>query len=365
MAEAALRQVMRPTLPSLQEVSPYLERIDASGMYTNRGPLVRELERRHADRLGIDPDCVVALASGTAAITAAIATSHVTHWRVPAFTFPASAHAVVNAGRAIVLRDVDPSTWQLDPQSGPSTDGLLPVLPFGAPVDITRWLAHESVVIDAAASLGVEETNLGDLPASWCVVFSLGATKMLACGEGGLVVCGNASRAQEIRAWSHFAFDAQRRSTGPGTNAAMPEVSAAYGLASLDRWDADRAKWERARQWAGRHSQSWPGPPHDEGLHPYWIVDLGDASTASRAEDALASRGIATRRWWGPGLHRMPAFADSPGTFPVTERLADSILGLPFWRDITAAQSAEIGTVLADLATEPDNRAVRSPGTRG
>lgn len=365
MAEAALRQVMRPTLPSLQEVSPYLERIDASGMYTNRGPLVQELERRHAARLDIDPDCVVALASGTAALTGAIATSRVTHWRVPAFTFPASAHAVVNAGGDIALCDVDPSTWQLDPQMAPSNDGLLPVLPFGAAVDITRWRAHESVVIDAAASLGVGETTLADLPRSWCVVFSLGATKMLACGEGGLVVCGDASRAQEIRAWSHFSFDAQRRSTGPGTNAAMPEVSAAYGLASLDRWDEDRAKWERARQLAGRHSQSWPGLPHDEGLHPYWIVDFGDASTASRAEHAFASQGIATRRWWGPGLHRTPAFADSSGGFPVAERLADSILGLPFWRDITAAQAAEIEGVLAGVAIERNSQATQSSGARG
>ena len=354
MADQDLRQVMHPRLPLPQDVVAYLARMEASGVYSNQGPLVRELERRHAERLGVDAECVVALASGTAALTSAVATSVATHWRVPAFTFPASAHAVVNAGRVLMLCDVDPQTWQIRAAQLRSGEGLLPVLPFGAPVDMAAWPADAPVVIDAAASLGAVGEGIAGLPPDWCVAFSLGATKMLACGEGGLVVCGNRSRAGEIRSWSHFALDSDRRSTGPGTNAAMPEVSAAYGLASLDRWDADRRLWERARQRAVQHSHHWPGLPHGEGMHPYWIVDFGNGDTARLAEQSLAARGIASRRWWGPGLHRMPAFADHQGGFPVTEHLADSTLGLPFWRDITAEQAAEVGEVLASLSAETD-----------
>ena len=349
MADPELRQVMHARLPRPEEVAPYLARMETSGIYSNRGPLVRELEHRHAERLGVDADRVVALASGTSALTAAVVTSTATRWRVPAYTFPAGAHAVINAGRALTLCDVDAQTWQLPAAQVRSGEGLMPVLPFGAPVDIAAWPAHEEVVIDAAASLGIAGEGMAGLPSDWCVVFSLSATKLLACGEGGLVVCGSPSRADAIRAWSHFSLDSQRRSTGPGTNAAMPEVSAAYGLASLDRWDADRELWERARQLAVAHSQARSGLPHQAGLHPYWIVNFGEGTLARHAERSLASQGIATRRWWGPGLHRMPAFADPCGSFPVTERLAESTLGLPFWRDITPQQAAEIGQALASL----------------
>ena len=361
MVAHELRQVMHARLPPIEEVAPYLARMQASGTYSNHGPLVRELERRHAERLGVDADCVVALSSGTSALTAAVVTSTATHWRVPAFNFPASAHAVLNAGRTLALCDVDDRTWQAVAWQARSGEGLMPVLPFGAPVDIASWPAQEQVIIDAAASIGVAGEGIARLPSDWCVVFSLGATKLLACGEGGLVVCGNPSRADQIRAWSHFSLDSQRRSAGPGANAAMPEVSAAYGLASLDRWDTDRGLWERARQLAVDNSTPWPGLPHGARIHPYWIIDFGDAGIARLAERFLAARGIATRRWWGPGLHRMPAFADSDGSFPVTERLADCTLGLPFWRDITPVQAAEIGEALASLAAEVGVQSGESP----
>ena len=347
-----LGQVMRPRLPDVDQVKPYLARIDAIGAYSNRGPLVRELELRHAERLGVLPEQVVALSSGTAALTAAVSTSGAQTWRLPAFSFPAPAHAVVNAGRDLDIADVEPDTWQLAASAESEGVGLLPVLPFGAPVSLSTWPESRDVIVDAAASLGAEPAELTHLPPHWCVVFSLGATKLLSCGEGGLVVCGAPERAEAVRSWSHFALDGERSATGPGTNAAMSEIHAAYGLASLDSWLQDRLRWMQVQSAALAHSRPWPGLPHTQPLHPYWIVRFPDQATTLRAEALLKDKGIASRRWWGPGLHRMPAFRRRDASFPVTDVLAQTTLGLPIWRDMPEPLVERVGEVLRALDAE-------------
>ena len=64
--------VSRPRMPRAGALMPYLERIDDRRTYSNFGPLVSELETRLAQRLGVDPDCVVTVANGTAGLTLAL-----------------------------------------------------------------------------------------------------------------------------------------------------------------------------------------------------------------------------------------------------------------------------------------------------
>jgi dTDP-4-amino-4,6-dideoxygalactose transaminase len=67
----------------------------------------------------------------------------------------------------------------------------------------------------------------------------------------------------------------------------------------------------------------------------------------------LADRRIGARRWWGDGCHRQPAFAESPRTaLPVTERLADSVVGLPFFVDISRRQIAEVAEAVKDFVDQ-------------
>ena len=199
--------VMQPLLPSAREVGPFLERMDANRHYSNRGQLVRELESSWAAKLGLDPALVVACANATLGLTGAIALSEPTEWLVPDFTFAATAHAVLQAGKRLVLADVDSETWRLVSPGAISTSeaGLVPVIPFGQPFLLTEFDQGASVVIDAAASLG-SEPNLRNLPPSWAVVFSLHATKVAPAGEGGLVAFGSAELADKFRSWINFGF---------------------------------------------------------------------------------------------------------------------------------------------------------------
>ena len=161
--------VLRPRLPSAEQLLPYLRRIDATRIYTSWGPLALELEERLCRRFSLPVGGVVSASSGTSALTAAILTAagRAAGQRglaiVPALTFVATAAAAEACGYTVRIVDVDPETWQLDPERMAARTDLdevgivIPVAPFGRPVPQTAWLEFRErtgipVVIDGAAT---------------------------------------------------------------------------------------------------------------------------------------------------------------------------------------------------------------------
>jgi hypothetical protein len=148
--------LLRPRLPDLRSISSYIERIDQAQIYSNHGPLVRELEFKYANNLGVDPRNVVAVTNATLGITLAVQNHSPDHWRVPDFTFSATALAVLNTGKKLELVDVDEQSWGLPLPVGRENlnVGHLVVMPFGNNASFERWKNIPNVVFDAAASLG-------------------------------------------------------------------------------------------------------------------------------------------------------------------------------------------------------------------
>ncbi len=69
--------VMRPSLPSFTNVQPLLQSIDASHIYSNRGPLVQALEIEYAIYLGMDPSLVVAVGNATQALQGLVCVNNI------------------------------------------------------------------------------------------------------------------------------------------------------------------------------------------------------------------------------------------------------------------------------------------------
>lgn len=343
--------VMRPLLPRAASIEPYLHRIDATRWYSNFGPLEEWLRERFAQRLGCAPSAVVLCASATAALHGLVAIAAPVAWEVPCFTFPAAALAVVQAGKRLRLVDIDPHTLRARPTGRDC--GRIDVLPFGAGVaaaDLDR--DGPPVIIDAAASLGAANAELGALRDDDAVVFSLHATKLLGCGEGAVVVCGSAELAARLRCWTNFGFRGERSTLIAGTNAKLSEYGAAVAHAALDEWPATQAAWQAAQalvREVGRAHGLVSLPPHPPELTPYWIVRCDDAPTARSIEAACAARGVGTRRWWGDGLHTMPAFRSlATDDYPGTESIAARCLGLPVFCGLSPDEALTIGAALAD-----------------
>lgn len=341
--------IARPRLPAAELLLPWLQRIDANRTYTNFGPLVAELERQLADRLGVEPACVTTVSNATAGLTLALQATAGTRSGVcliPSWTFVATAHAVTAAGFTPFLVDVEEASWTMTPalalEAVARIDGpvaaVMPVAPFGAPVDAAAWdsftaLTDIPVIIDAAA--GHDALDLGESPS----VVSLHATKILGAGEGGYVVSRNAALATEIKKRSNFGFYGSRDAHVAAFNAKMSEYHAAVGLASLQTYAADIARFRTiARLYRDRLADVGFQP----GFGPDWIGSVcvarfagGDAKWIAAH---LAEAGIDSRAWWGDGVHRQTAFAGLPRlSLATTEVLARETLGLPFHVDMTEA----------------------------
>lgn len=226
----------------------------------------------------------------------------------------------------------------------------MPVAPFGAPIDFESWEKFRAetgvaVVIDAAASF--DTIRASNVPA----VVSLHATKLLGAGEGGFVVTKDARFAQEVQQRANFGFWNSREAKLQSLNAKLSEYNAAVALAALDRWPETRADFARV---ARAYRETLTGQNCfrlQPGLGEDWISSTTVVSTpigeADAATDLLSEKRIGSRRWWGGGLHRHRAFANCPRSeTPATERLADSTIGLPCWRDLPEESVEEICAAL-------------------
>ena len=340
--------VARPRLPSADDILPYLRRIDDARWYSNFGPLLTELELRLASRF-TDGAVAATVVNATQALTLTLQAMDLPAGSLvatPSWTFVATAHAIVQAGLTPWFLDVDHASQMLDPAlvrdrlaSAPSkVSAVLPVAAHGAMPDIEAWLAFRdetglAVLLDAAAAF--DAARDARLP----TVISLHATKVLGMGEGGFLVTDDAALAFRVRRMTTYGFNGTREALIAGTNAKLSEYTAAVGLAALDRWPADRLRFFLAAQHTRIGLAMTPSVVLQSGWGSDWVSSVCVVrllqGAAEAAAQTLINHGVETRRWWGQGCHLDAAFAGYPLTdLPVTERLARSVIGLPFAIDL-------------------------------
>lgn len=360
--------VARPRLAPLEAALPYLKRIDQARIYSNYGPLNALFEARLAERFGLAEGCVVTCANATIGLTLALqaaANGEPGLCIMPAWTFAATAHAAIAAGLTPFLADVDPATGALTPelarqalvQAPGRVAALMPVAPYGQPLDLATWRAFEAasgvgVVIDAAAGFDALK------PGPMASVVSLHATKVLGIGEGGFVIAEDPALIADVRRRANFGFDGQRDASLAGGNGKLSEYGAAVGLAALDLWGLQRAEYQSALGYYRAALADAPGVKIAEGLGEAWVCSTFcievEPKACAEIERRLTRAEIATRRWWGKGLAGHRAFGDLPRMdLPVTERLAASTLGLPCWPGISAEALDEIVQIVRDVVGRP------------
>jgi dTDP-4-amino-4,6-dideoxygalactose transaminase len=354
--------VARPRLPLAEDILPYLRRIDQSRWYSNGGPLVEEFEARLAAHAGAG--AVATVANATVGLALALLTYDVppgSLCMVPAWTFAATGHAIQLAGLVPWIVDVDPGSWALEPlaakkllpQAPGSVAAVIPVSPFGYPIDFAGWNSFRdetglAVVIDAAAMF--DTIRADSVPA----VVSLHATKVLGAGEGGFVIGTDGAFIQDLQKRANFGFWDSREATVRSFNGKMSEYTAAVGLAALDTWDTARADFVRV---ATAYTEAFSGQAKamiQKGFGLHWVnstvVAAFEEAGAAAVGQALAGDRIGTRRWWGGGLHRHAAFRKFPREQTSnTDLLARNVIGLPCWRDLPNDKIREICDLVLSL----------------
>ncbi|MDL5038626.1 DegT/DnrJ/EryC1/StrS aminotransferase family protein [Comamonas sp. Y6] len=364
-----------PDMPSPQELLPWLERMHAVRHYSNFGPLVQELEKAFAQQFALESEQLTTVANATQGLELVLqALDLPTGSRIllPAFTFVATATAVVRAGHQPVLADVDAHTWMLTPEIARAAcecmriDAVLPVATFGMPHDMRAWQQFErdtglAVVIDAAAAYGSQWLQ----GAEGTLVFSLHTTKSLPAGEGGLVVSTRPGLGAKVRQLSNFGINLDPGAAMPvgaladlGSNAKMSEYHAAIGLVSLQKWEQHAHKRRTLQAdlireicLASGHSLAWQaqGPAGPQMAPTLLCVQLPDAAARTTVERACQEARIMTRRWYQPLLQHMDVLQQQCLSLdtPNAVQLAQTLLGLPFFWGITLEQRQRICDVVA------------------
>jgi dTDP-4-amino-4,6-dideoxygalactose transaminase len=358
MSTDAIR-VLIPRLPTAARLLPYLERIDASRVYSNYGPMSREFGDRLANRVGAAG--VTLTCNGTAAIELALrARARVGHryCLMPAFTFIATAHAVCNAGLTPFFLEVDRESLMLTPAIVeavlPSLDqppaAIVVVSAFGAPPDFSEWALFEArhgipVVFDAAAAV-TALNSIGEQP----ICVSLHATKLLGIGEGGAIFSDDDEFIARTTAMTGFGFlGAERVAALRGGNYRISEYAAAIGMAALDELPG---RLTLLRKLTSLYQQRLEGKKShlQQGIGDWLTMTLNVLVPAEHIESTLQrldAAKIQWRRWWGLGCHLHPAFAGLPRTdLAITNNVAQGVVGLPFHDQLSEDDIARVTACL-------------------
>jgi dTDP-4-amino-4,6-dideoxygalactose transaminase len=226
----------RPTLG--EEEAQVAAAAVASGQIAE-GPEVEAFEREVGRFLGVEH--AVGVSSGTAALYLALSAMGVgpgDEVVVPSFVCSALLNAVAAAGAAAVVADIDPATFNIDPGDAarrltPRTKAIVVPHMFGLPADIDRLAAFGVPLIeDCAQAIGAEHQGRAVGSIGQTAIFSFYATKVMATGEGGMVVTRSASLAESVRDFKTYdkKQDHRRR-----FNFKMTDIQAAVGRVQLRR----------------------------------------------------------------------------------------------------------------------------------
>ncbi len=325
------------------------------------------------------------------------------------FSFIASANCVLYERAIPVFVDVEDATGNMDPQlvaqaasdlaiGGAAADhwlppslrsaqcasriadeasrplkAILPVHAFGQPADMDPILDYARrhdlrIIEDSCEALGAEYKGrkagtLGDAG-----VFAFYPNKQMTTGEGGVIVTNRDdwdALFRSLRNQGRDVFDAWLNHARLGYNYRMDELSAALGLAQLQRIDELLTKRQRVACWYNERLADVEGvrvpfiaPTTTRMSWFVYVVRFAPEISRDYVMDSLKVRGIASRPYFTP-IHLQPfyrqRFGYRRGDFPVTEALGDASLALPFSSVMSEAQVDRVCSELATVLLDPQS----------
>lgn len=355
--------VLKPHMPTVEALVPYLKCIDTNGVYTNNGPLLCDLEEKLTGHFkGKTHLC----SSGTTALQVMASCYEKGVCILPSWTFTASVAAVIQAGFEPFFVDVDPLTWTITPDIVEAAINrfalhdvalIMPVSAFGSPMDTDEWQAFSlkssiPVIIDVAA--GFANVKASVIPQ----MVSLHATKIFGAGECGAIICRDDAFMNQVKSIINFGFEGSRESRQVGFNAKVSEYTAAVGLAMWDQWPSALKDYQRI---AGYYQKAFMDKPYatmQPGFGHSWLSMHANLflnkPVRTQLQDYLLNRGIETRAWWGDGCHTHRGYQHlKHADLTVTEKLAQHMVGLPFHYYLTEVEVQTIAHEVENFMQQP------------
>lgn len=274
------------------------------------------------------------------------------------FTFMATAEAISQVGACPVFADIDPLTFNIDPEAVAAvitsrTKAILPVHLYGLPANMEalQEIAKDHglwLIEDAAQAHGAEfrGRRVGSLGHAACFSFYPGKN-LGAYGDAGAVVTDDEELANKVRRLRDHGRRSKYIHEELGFGHRLDALQAAILAAKLPHLDA----WNEARRrLAHRYSQLLADtdlvlpqePAHVRSVYHLYVVRTSRRDQLLRH---LRSQGIGVGVHYPLPLHLQPAYAFlglGPGSFPVSEAAAQQVLSLPLFPEMTEAQQERV-----------------------
>jgi perosamine synthetase len=292
------------------------------------------------------------------------------------FTFISTSNVVLMVGAKPVFVDIDPVTLNIDPDKieqkiTKKTKAIIPIEAFGstAGFDKLRRIANKhklAFVEDSCEALGSalngkKAGTFGDI-----CVFAFYPNKQITTGEGGMILTDDdklADMCVSLRNQGRAAGGSWLSHVRLGFNYRLSDINCALGIVQLSRIEEIKRKRKQVAKW---YQENLAGddrlvvPTEPVGCDTNWfvfVVRLADRFTRQNREKVLQTMrdaGIQVSNYFTP-VHlqafMVERFGFKPGDFPVTEKIAERTIALPFYNNLS---KDEVGIVCDELRKSID-----------
>ncbi len=285
------------------------------------------------------------------------------------FTFVATAEVIALLGLTPVLVDVDPFTFNMDLNAlekaiTPKTKAIVPVHLFGQSADMEGIMAlakkHNLFVIeDACQAIGADyiysdgrKQKVGTIGDVGCTSFF--PSKNLGCyGDGGAIFTNDDALADKLRVVVNHGMKVRYYHDEIGVNSRLDSIQAVIldaKLKHLDTYNANRARAASHYSSAFAKCEKLTVPVLSKNsthvFHQY-TLQLHESINREELIKYLTDKGIPAMIYYPVPLHQQKAYHDpryKDGDFPVSEKLAKTVMSLPMHSELDSEQLEYITT---------------------
>lgn len=350
--------VTKSFLPPMEEYIAQVQRAYDNQWLTNRGELVKELETKLKEYLGVSN--ILAMTNGTLPLQIALKLLGKGGEIITTpFSYVATTAAIVWENCTPVFIDIHPEFLTIDETKietaiTDKTTCILATHVYGNPCHVEEIeriaLKHNlKVIYDAAHCFGVQYKGKSIFEYGDVSTCSFHSTKLFHTGEGGAIFCKDEKMMQELFFLHNFGHNGPLHFEGVGINAKMSELQAAMGLSVLPHMlqilearkkivDIYQAKLDNAtvQKIRIRESTSWNCS--------YYPILLKDEATLMRVQLALNELNIFPRRYFYPSLNYLPYL--NKVTMSITDDIAPRVLCLPLYVGLKPEQILKIINII-------------------
>ena len=325
-------------------------------------------EREFADYMGIKYS--VSVGSGTDALSLALRACGIGHGDeviTVSHTAVATIAAIEMCGAHPVLLDIDPDSYTVDLKHidkviSEQTKAIIPVHIYGQPSDLIPLIqyakSHKLIVIEDCAQShgamyhGQKTGSWGDAGAS-----SFYPTKNLGClGDGGAITTNSLEIYEKLLGLRQYGWDKKRISKVPGYNSRLDELQAAILRVKLRHLDADNRKRFKISSTYSQALKSAPLAlpatiPQTTHVYHQYVIRCLKRAVRDGLMSFMVQRGIQSAIHYPDPVHLQTAYVNRLGNFnslPITERVADTILSLPMYPELTDENIDKISATIRE-----------------